>query len=303
MRAARPEIEQVLVKLNEGVSGEGNAVVSLTDLPDPGATDEPQAVRERVHGMRLELESASVEAILAHLETQGGVVEERLIADELRSPSVQLRITPLGKVEVLSTHDQILGGSSGQRYLGCRFPADPEYGATITHEALKVGERLRREGVLGRLAVDFVVVRDRGQDWRPFAIEINLRKGGTTGPYLTLEFLTNGSYDPETALFTTPNGHHKYYVANDHVESASFRAVSPDDLFDFVVRHGLHFDHTTQTGVVLHMLSAVTEEGRFGLTAVADSHEEARDLFDRTIATLAFESDRAGDDAGLPDPI
>ena len=48
---------------------------------------------------------------------------------EFRSPSAQLRVTPLGKVELLSTHDQMLGGPSGQTYLGCRFPANLEYAA------------------------------------------------------------------------------------------------------------------------------------------------------------------------------
>src|SRR5437016_12596518 len=33
MRAKKPSIKQVLVKLNEGVSGEGNAVIDLTGLP------------------------------------------------------------------------------------------------------------------------------------------------------------------------------------------------------------------------------------------------------------------------------
>ena len=36
------------------------------------------------------------------------------------------------------------------------------------------------------------------------AIEINLRKGGTTHPFLTLQFLTDGTYDPEAAVFTAP---------------------------------------------------------------------------------------------------
>ena len=58
-------------------------------------------------------------------QERGGIVEERVVGDELRSPSVQMRVTPLGEVEVLSTHDQVLGGPSGQSYLGCRFPADP----------------------------------------------------------------------------------------------------------------------------------------------------------------------------------
>jgi len=294
LRSRRAGLEQVLVKLDEGVSGMGNATVNLGGLPRPGDPGETQAVRERTRGMRLELAGATVEGFMDKLAGEGGVVEERIVGDVVRSPSVQLRITPLGDVEILSTHDQVLGGSTGQSYLGCRFPADPGYAVAITHEAAKVGQRLCREGVLGRLAVDFVVVQRRDGTWDPYAIEINLRKGGTTIPYLTLEFLTNGRYDPHTGLFTAPSGRHKSYVANDHVESPPFRSINVDDLFDFVVRHGLHFDHTTQSGVVLHMLSALTEEGRFGLTAVADSPEDATELYDRTVATLGFEADRAG---------
>ena len=94
-----------------------------------------------------------------------------------------MRVTPLGKLEVLSTHDQLLGGPSGQSYLGCIFPADPGYATAITREAVKVGERLASEGVIGRFAMDFVAVRSADGSWEPYAIELNLRKGGTTHPF------------------------------------------------------------------------------------------------------------------------
>ena len=45
MRAERPEIEQVLLKLNEGVSGEGNAKVDLSGLPAQGGDGESQRDR------------------------------------------------------------------------------------------------------------------------------------------------------------------------------------------------------------------------------------------------------------------
>ena len=192
-----------------------------------------------------------------------GIVEERVIGEEIRSPSVQLRITPLGQLEVLSTHDQVLGGPSGQSYLGCRFPADPAYAAVITRDAVKVGQELVGEGVLGRFAFDFVVVRNGGA-WTPYAIELNLRKGGTTHPFLTLQFLTDGRYDPEAATFTPPNGRPKCFVATDHLESELYRGLLPQDVFDIMVRHGLHFNQTRQTGVVLHMLTALSERGRLG---------------------------------------
>ena len=204
---------------------------------------------------------------------------------------MQLRITPLGKVELLSTHDQMLGGPSGQSYLGCIFPADPAYAAAITRDAAKVGDLLRDANVIGRFALDFVVTRASADaPWETFAIEINLRKGGTTHPFLTLQFLTGGSYDPESATFATPNGRKKFLVASDHVESPLFRGYTPDDLFDLVVRHGLHFGQVRQTGVVFHMLSALGSAGRLGLTAVGDSPEEARALFEKAEALLKEEA-------------
>ena len=323
MRARKPSIKQVLVKLNEGVSGEGNAVIDLTGLPSSFAkatADRPVAgiddagrrgvaispgsppvagiadpgreramLEERLRTMQFELEGVTYDSYMEKLQERKGVVEERIMGEEFRSPSVQLRITPLGKVELLSTHDQLLGGPSGQRYLGCVFPADTGYAALITREAAKVGRRLAKEGVIGRFALDFVVVRADGK-WEPYAIEINLRKGGTTHPFLTLQFLTDGTYDPNAGIFTAPNGQQKFFVASDHVESPQYRTLTPDDLFDIVVRHNLHFDQTRQTGVVFHMMSALGELGRTGLTAVGNSHEDAKATYNRAVAVLDQET-------------
>jgi hypothetical protein len=290
MRARKPSIKQVLVKLNEGVSGEGNALVDLTGLPPSGDSKERAALEERLRAMQFELSGTTYDSYMKKLQARKGIVEERITGEEFRSPSVQLRVTPLGSVELLSTHDQMLGGPSGQSYLGCVFPADSAYASLITREAAKVGKRLAKEGVIGRFALDFVVVRSTNGEWDPYAIEINLRKGGTTHPFLTLQFLTDGAYDPETAIFTAPNGKQKFFVASDHVESPLYRTLTPDDLFDIVVRHGLHFGQTRQTGVVFHMMSALGELGRMGLTAVGNSHEEAKATYTRAVAVLDQEA-------------
>jgi hypothetical protein len=289
MRARKPSIKQVLVKLNEGVSGEGNALVDLTGLPRSRDPNERTALEDRLRGMQFELKGITHDSYMKKLEERKGIVEERITGEEFRSPSVQLRVTPLGSVELLSTHDQLLGGPSGQSYLGCAFPADTGYASLITREAAKVGKRLAREGVIGRFALDFVVVRSNGK-WDPYAIEINLRKGGTTHPFLTLQFLTDGTYNPETAVFTAPTGQQKFFVASDHVESPRYRTLTPDDLFDIVVRHNLHFDQTRQTGVVFHMMSALGELGRTGLTAVGNSHDEAKATYARALAVLDQEA-------------
>ncbi len=293
LRTEAPQIREVLVKLDEGISGFGNTLVDLRDLCAPGDPGEPEAIGRRLREMRFELPTLTYETFMGKLARGGGVVEERLVGDEFRSPSVQLRVTPLGEVEILSTHDQLLGGPSGQSYVGCRFPADPGYAVEISRHAEKVGARLAREGVLGRFALDFVVARANGEPWRTYAIEVNLRKGGTTHPFLTLQFLTDGAYDSTSGVFTALGNQEKSFVASDKVVSPLFRAFTPDDLFDIVARHALHFDQTRQTGVVFHMLGALGECGRMGLTAVGNSPAEAEAIQARAVAVLEEEAQAA----------
>ncbi|MFC9918335.1 peptide ligase PGM1-related protein [Agromyces binzhouensis] len=296
-----PSPEQVIVKLNEGVSGAGNALVDLGgvgDLPEPVRR---AAIWERVRGMRFELPETPFDAYVAKLVADGGIVEERIVGEDLLSPSVQLRTLPGGAVELLSTHDQLLGGPSGQSYLGCRFPADPAYSRLISEAAMTVGERLAAEGVLGRFAVDFVVSPDAAGRWSAYAIELNLRKGGTTHPFLTLQFLTDGRYDADSGRFLTPDGVEKHLVATDHLEAHDLRALSVGDLFDVVARHGLHFDPSSRAGIVFHMISSITEHGRVGMTAVGDSAEHASELYERASRVLLDEARAASRPLALPD--
>ena len=145
-----------------------------------------------------------------------------------------------------------------------------------------------------------MVVR-RGTTWDSYAIEVNLRKGGTTHPFLTLQFLTNGRYDSRTGLFTTPAGREKHLVATDHLEDASLRGLRIHDLFDIVARTGLHFDPAGQTGVVFHMISSVTEAGRIGMTAVGDTAAKAQEEYDRAERVLLGEARSATTPRTLPD--
>lgn len=292
MRSEKPSLEKVITKLNEGVGGMGNAMVDLSHLPVPGDVEEEELVRSALKNMRFELPQVTYEFYLSQVFKGGAIVEELIIGRNLKSPSAQLRITPLGEVEMLSTHDQILGGPTGQSFLGSRFPADTDYAWPIMREARKVGERLAAEGVLGRFAVDFIVVQTRDNVWQPYGIEINLRKGGTTAPFLTLQYLTSGQYNARDGIFSTGRGEQKCYVSSDHFESPAYRVFTPEILFDIVSKHRLHFDQTTQTGIILHMLSNVGGSGQFGVTAIADSHEEADRLYENFKTIIDHEAEQ-----------
>lgn len=290
MRVRRPSLNEAIVKLNDGVSGSGNALVDLSKLPAPGAPEEVAAITERLLGMQLESEKLTLDVYLDTFEKYGGIVEERITGVTLTSPSVQMRALPDGTVELLSTHDQLLGGASGQKYLGCVFPADPAYATLISAPAMVIGRHLASLGVLGRFAVDFVVVQDESGAWTPYAIELNLRKGGTTHPFLTLQFLTDGTYDGERGVFLTRGGTSKHLIATDHLEDDRLKGLTVTDLFDIVVSHGLHFDQSRRTGVVFHMMSCLTECGRIGLTAVGDDPEDARRIYEAAQAVLIEEA-------------
>jgi hypothetical protein len=176
----------------------------------------------------------------------------------------------------------VLGGGHGQKYLGCRFPADPNYAAAMAVEGLKVGRRLARDAVLGRCAIDFVTLQ-RDNDWQVYALEINLRCG--THPFFTLQALTDGRYDP-LAADRTGNGELKHYVATDHLAGERYATLAPDDLLDVAERRTIGWDGETETGIALHMISALAAAGWIGLTAVGDTLDQARALYADVNAAL-----------------
>ncbi len=279
----RPDLSRAVIKLDQGFSGEGNATFDLRGAPRDGSL--AAWARARLPQLAFEARGMDWEVYRAKLAQMGGVVEAFVGGEEKRSPSVQLRIDPLGRLEVVSTHDQVLGGPNGQIFLGCRFPADRAYALAIQAEALKVGEQLRARGVLGRFGVDFISVRE-GDGWRHQAIEINLRKGGTTHPFQMLQLLTDGAYDPATAEFRAPGGRTCAYVASDNLESPRYRGLTPDDLIEIAVLNGLHFHGATQEGVAFHMIGALSEFGKLGLVCVAGTVERAGELYRETVAVL-----------------
>ncbi|MBD0275598.1 MAG: carboxylate-amine ligase, partial [Acetobacteraceae bacterium] len=131
--------------------------------------------------------------------------------------------------------------------------------------------------------------------WRHLAIEINLRKGGTTHPFQMLEFLTDGRYDPETGLFVTPAGQPRCYYASDNLEAEHYRGLTPSDLIDIAALNGLHFNGACQEGVAFHLIGALSEFGKLGVVCIGGSHERAEALYRRTIEVLDRECSAGGD--------
>lgn len=284
LKARNRSLPKAVVKLEEGASGEGNAVFPFAGCPEDAGLE--AWVREELpKRLRYEGAGETWEHYSGKFQEMGGIVESWVEGEKKTSPSVQCRIDPLGRPEIISTHDQILGGDTGQVFKGSTFPAAGAYRLEIQQAGLEVARVLASKGVLGRFGVDFVSVpEDYG--WRHYAIEINLRKGGTTHSFMMLQFLIDGTYDEETGLYRTPNGPARYYHASDNLASDRYRGLLPRDLIDIVVERGLHFHGATQQGVVFHLIGTLSQYGKLGVVCVGDSHAAAHRLFEETVASL-----------------
>jgi hypothetical protein len=275
-----------VVKLERSFSGEGNALYRFPEEDGRGA------LGDALRGLQFSVASETRDAYLEKLEKMGGIVEEFLDGEETRSPSCQIRIDPHGKVILISTHDQLLGGPTNQVYLGCRFPAEDGYRGQIQDAGRRIGEALASRGVVSRLGIDFLVRRSAGSaQWEVFALEINLRIGGTTHPFLALEFLTGGELDRGTGLFHSPSGLVKHYRSTDNLKSEAYRGLTPEDLLDITTINHLHYSAGTETGVLFHMIGAMSQYGKVGLTVIGNRPGQVDELYDHTIAVLDRETE------------
>ena len=283
IQARRPTAPGVVVKTDDSGAGDGNQTIPLT--PETGEAE----IRRHVERFP--------DWYLADL-ARGGVVEELVTGAAVASPSVQVEIPAEGEPTVCTTHEQVLGGPSGQVYVGCRFPAHRAYAGQLGSYGLAVGKALAARGALGRLSVDFVASRDDAGRWSVQALEINLRKGGTTHPHAALQALASGHYDLRTGSWVCDDGSRRFYEATDNLVDPEWLGRSPAEVIGTVAASGLQFDRRKGTGVVLHMLSGLAVDGRLGLTAIGRTRPQAARLHAATVSALSL--GRVPEEVGLP---
>jgi len=360
-----PALQVLVIKLNEGFSGEGNALLSLESIK-PRLVQHSSAEQERVilqalpEGLQFQTDLETWPSFLIKIGQLGCIVEEFILGEGKRSPSVQVMIHPLsGQVEVLSAHEQILGGPHGQIYWGCQFPCLPAYHRKLRRLGHIVGEKLQSLGAHDRFSVDFLAVppqnpnrnssasldvassnycrtncekettenpereswlsgqksssvcpadveeeEEESGGWQIFALEINLRAGGTTHPFETLRLLTGGQYEEETGLFVTPWEQEKFYLATDNLQSPAFVGMKPELMLQWLQENYPELlyqqtrrsssneneeksvDRVWQKGCVFHLLGSLFEFGKMGVTCIADSAEEAEEMLKKLTSVL-----------------
>ncbi len=289
LKRQHPLLRKAVVKINEGFSGDGNAIYRYSKMPLDDSLEENIA-SSFTQQFRTVAKDLAESTFFEKLAAMGGIAEAFLEGEIKMSPSVQCVINPDKSIDVVSTHDQLLGGDDGQIFLGAIFPADKMYNVTLAAEGRKIAQTLAQKEAMGRFAIDFISVRQDDNSWRHYAIEINLRKGGTTHPFLMLQFLTDGRYHPESGEFITANGNNRCYFASDNVINENYKGLIPDDLMNIAMFHSLMYDGATQEGVMFHLLGALSEFGKLGMVCVGSTPERAKLFYDRAIEVLDIES-------------
>ena len=291
LKTEDPLLKRAVVKLEDGFSGDGNAIFDYNDAAIDN--DLTSTITDCFDSnLKVVAQNLDTKSFVEKFETQGGTVEVFIEGKIKTSPSVQCRINPLNEIDIISTHDQILAGEHQQVFTGATFPANHEYAANVAHLSTKIAKELAAYGVLGRFSIDFLSVKE-SDTWKHYALEINLRKGGTTHPYLMLQFLTDGHYDTDAGQFFTATGQERFYVATDNLTSNSFKGLIPADLIDIAMSHNLLYDGTTQEGVMFHMISALSQYGKTGVVCIGRSPDTAKELLNKTVDVLAMEGKKA----------
>lgn len=284
LKTASPALQKAVIKLNDGFSGEGNALFSFDGAPSKEILE--GWIKEAIPGrLQIVANDLTYTGFMEKFRSMGGIAEAFIDGDCKRSPSVQCLITPAGITQVISTHDQVLGGESGQVFLGAHFPADIEYAAIIGEYGKQVAEKLKSYGVLGRFSIDFISVKENNH-WKHYAIEINLRKGGTTHPYLMLQYLTDGNYDAVTAIYCTAIGQPRYYFSSDNLQSESYKGLTPHDLIEISTANNLLYNSSIQQGVIFHMIGALSQYGKLGILCIGATPEITTELYKKTAEVL-----------------
>ena len=283
-----PLLRKAVIKMNDGFSGDGNAIYTYPAM-EPDNLLEKNIEATLSQHLKTVAKDVSEKLFFEKFQSMGGIVEVFLEGEVKTSPSVQCVITPSKKIEIVSTHDQLLGGEDGQIFLGAIFPADEAYNIEIAREGKRIAQTLAARGAIGRFAIDFISVKQPDGSWKHYAIEINLRKGGTTHPFLMLQFLTDGTYNAGTGEYLTAGGNKRFYFASDNVCSEKYKGLTPDDLMDISIFHNLMYDSAAQEGVMFHLVGALSEFGKLGLVCVGNSPEKAKAYYDKTIRILDLE--------------
>jgi hypothetical protein len=290
MKEENPSLKAVMIKLNDGIRGLGNAIWNLPNTMDP-----IEITKSLICKDLWPRSGDSPRDFLAKVIECGAIMEEYIEGHAIKTPSAQGIIGVDGTVSLVSTHEK---GCLDDQYRVCTFPANPMYRWMLHHTCLQVGNFLRDRGVRNeRFGVDFMVWPrtdgDNNNTWEVRAIDVNLRHlAGTTHVMMTLQLVTYNGRMNHNGDFLLPNGEPRSYFAVDAFTHKSLKHLTPDDLFQMIEMFPdwLEFNKTTKKGTIFYMMDALASFGSVGIMCIGETTEQAARHFLNVTSILLKEA-------------
>ena len=287
LKVDTPDLRRAVLKLDEGIAGQGNGVFSFDGCDATSTQGVSQWIDNHLHEVAFQAPSQNINTFLEMMNDNGGVAEAFIEGNPKHSPSSQAMIAMNGDVYPTATHDQVFPENNSQIFEGCIFPAESAYRNEIQNIGVKIGEALASEGARGPFGVDFVVVQDTDGAWEPYAIEINLRVTATEISRNFLKFLTGAKYDSASGFYLSKDNAKQFYYAVDTIVDDAHRGVTPTDILDLIIENDLNYDAAKGNGVLVHTIGALSRYGAMGMVCVGKDPDECRELYNNTRRTIS----------------
>ncbi|OBF81225.1 hypothetical protein A5791_06180 [Mycobacterium sp. 852002-51163_SCH5372311] len=255
MAQSTPRPRYLIIKLNDPSWGNaiGNAVIDCAKL-----------LRDDI-SQAIEMIAQPWEQFVQEIPRYGAIVEHYLTGS-VCSPSGQGYIDRHRNVLVLSTHDQYV---IDDKYSGCSYPASNDFASKVRDAVVRVGKTLSIRGVHGHYGVDFIGFHNG----ELIAMEINIRKVGPTHVFAYTSSLVASRAEEDGQLRVNHNPVN--YVHRRLHKPDLLSGVDPRAAVEMLKSAGLHFNHETKQGVILHVLGALQTCGFVELTCVAYTSADA----------------------------
>jgi len=271
LKTERPKIKTIIIKLNEGVDGLGNAIWRLPESMDPVVL-----TKSLICNDLWPFNGETPREFLCNL-TKGGAIMEEFIEEhgDIKCPSVEGYVDVSGNVCVVSTHEHIC---VDELYQACFFPANAGYRLKLQETCTIIGNFLKDRGVRNeRYGVDFLAWQRHDKTWDLRALEVNLRYPKTTHSMMTLQLVTFDGHMNQNGMFLLPNGEPRCYFALDSFHNELLKKLTPDDLLDMIKLYPtwLKFDKTTMKGTIFYMVDALATYGSVGIMCIHETPEQA----------------------------
>lgn len=274
------DFPKIVLKLDESAGGYGNKVMTFKDFDKSMNEDDAyNLIMSRFDDVE-KFPPPFIERI--EEENGGAIIEEFIVGEDFTSPASVYMITGEDKFSIGYTYDQLLGGVDNQDFKGSLGPISllEEESNNIVMMSEKIALHLSRQGVRGNVGTDFVIITNEYGERVAYAIENNVRNTGTSYPYNALKMLVG-----EKVLKT------KFMKAFDDVkipliDLKAYREKVQELFYKYLRTHALSFDKPTARGCLIH--HDTFSIGKIGMVCVADSLQEAQQMFDEFNEDIVF---------------